>query len=64
MTATEIKTAVLDGLTVHWANEAYTVQHLNNDFYIVFAGGKNMIGLTWQDGTTLNGIELDFYISK
>jgi len=66
MTVNEIKQAVAHGKTVHWSNTAYTVIcDKHNQWLIQYdgAGGKNCIGLTWADGTTLNGKEEDFYIA-
>lgn len=64
MTLQEIKQAVQQGKTVHWANEGYRVlRDKFNQWFIVFHTG-NAIGLTWQDGVTLNGKEHEFYIAE
>lgn len=63
MTAKEIKWAVDNGLTVHWSHEGYEViKDKNNEYLIRLASNKHCIGLTWQDNTTLNGKEEDFFI--
>lgn len=63
MTLEQIKAAVLAGKTVHWQNKGYTVQVDNaNQWYILSTPNNNYIGLTWQDGVTLNGKPEQFYI--
>ena len=62
MNVQEIKKAVDNGLTVHWSNSSYIVIPSRGDYLIQHLNGS-CIGLTWQDGTTLNGKEQDFYIS-
>ena len=55
--------AVLAGKTVHWQNKVYIVQVDNaGQWYILFTPNNNYIGLTWQDGVTLNGKTEQFYI--
>lgn len=73
MTLTEIATAVDSGLTVHWQTADYTVRkgpsHPDNPGngcnpalrYTIDHASGNSIGLTWRDGTTLNGKECDFF---
>lgn len=63
MTLAEIKQAVQEGKKVHWSNKLYTVEYDNytKDYNIVCTNGY-VIGLTWQDGITMNGKEEDFYI--
>lgn len=63
MTLREIKKAISDGKNVKWSNNLYNVIKANNDYLIVCSRNNNCIGLTWRDGTTLNGKESDFYIS-
>lgn len=65
MNLSEIKQAVADNKTVHWANDGYVVTdggiagHL-----ITFTSNNDSIGLTHRDGVTLNGDETDFYIKE
>ena len=61
MTIQEIKQAVDNGQTVYWSNGSYTVIKSNDDYLIRCSNGS-CIGLTWADGTTLNGREKDFFI--
>lgn len=64
MNVEEIKAAVDEGKIVHWKNTAYRVIKDNIGQYLIHYPGppENYIGLTWQDGKTLNGEEKDFYI--
>jgi hypothetical protein len=63
MTLNEIKYAVEKGRSVHWANDGYSVIKDNlGQFLVIFEPNQSCIGLTWQDGITLNGKESDFYI--
>lgn len=64
MTLQEIKQAVDEGKVVHWASELYEVRKANNDYLIVCTSNDHGIGLTWQDGVTMNGKEEDFYIQN
>lgn len=65
MNLAEIKSAVDQGKKVFWSTSAYRVikdkigQYLIG--YNIGGHGENYIGLTWQDGTTLNGKESEFY---
>jgi hypothetical protein len=61
MTLQEIKQAIEDGKTVYWANLSYTVVKDKNNEYLIKHSTGNCIGLTWADGTTLNGKEADFF---
>lgn len=64
MTVEEIKKAIEEGKTVHWSSEAYTViKDKINQYLIICTQNKYCIGLTHQDGTTMNGKEEDFYIA-
>ena len=65
MTLSEIKRAVEAGKTVHWQNDGYVVtkDHLGQ-WFIVFKSNNHHIGLTWQDGKTMNGKPSEFYIGK
>ena len=62
----EIKTAVLAGKTVHWANSLYEVRYSSkiDEFQVVCTDNDSIIGLTWKDGVTMNGKEDDFYIKE
>ena len=66
MTLEEIKAAVRAGKTVHWSSEGYQV--LYNDkadqWIICCTKNDNCIGLTWTDGTTLNGYGEEFFIKE
>lgn len=64
MTVQEIKSAVDNGITVHWSNELYTVIKDKLKYLIKCSSNNHCIGLTWKDGTTLNGKESEFYISE
>jgi hypothetical protein len=67
MNFAEIKDAIKNGKTVHCGNSAYTVIKDKIGQYLIGynIGGRNenYIGLTWQDGVTLNGAESDFFIA-
>ena len=57
-----IKAAVLNGQTVCWSTTAYVVKyHERGGFNIVYTPTGNCIGLTHQDGVTLNGKESEFF---
>ena len=60
----EIKDAVLSGKKVHHQSNIYDViqSDYTKDFLICCSSNKSCIGLTWQDGKTMNGKEQDFYI--
>jgi len=72
MTLQEIKNAVESGKTVHWATKAYTVlkdqlRDGTHQWLIAYLHGTanaNYIGLTWMDGTTVNGRPEQFFIGK
>lgn len=63
MTVEQIKSAVDNGMIVNWENPMYTVVKDNNGKYLIKCGNGSSIGLTWQDCTTLNGKEEDFFVS-
>ena len=65
MTLQEIKAAVLAGKTVHWASTAYAVKYNEraDDFNIVYTPDGNCIGLTHQDGVTMNGKPEEFFLA-
>jgi len=64
--AEQIKEAVDLGYDVRWKNEGYVVYkdgiHLTGEYLITFTPNDSTIGLTWQDGVTLNGKPEEFYI--
>lgn len=62
MTLPEIKNAIENGLTVHWTGPRYTVIKDRIQNFLIICDNGNCIGLTWQDGITLNGNEKEFYI--
>jgi hypothetical protein len=61
-----IKDAVLEGKKVYWSNNTYEVRYdeKTKDFYQICVTNNYMIGLTWQDGVTLNGKLEEFYSIK
>lgn len=66
MNLTEIKQAVREGKTVHWASTAYVVKlSVKNDveyWSIVCTWNNNCVSLTGSDDTKLEGKEEDFFI--
>ena len=69
MTLAEITAAVDAGKTVHWRTKSYTVRRGQSSgdtdparYFICHAGG-HCISLTWSDGVTLNGKEIDFCLA-
>ena len=65
MTLEEIKQAIEDGKTVHWASKAYVVIKDSVPQYLIHCVlNNNYIGLTWRDGVTLNGKEEEFFIGE
>ena len=64
MTLEEIKEAVNNGKTVHWATTHYTVHKYSEDCWDIVHSGGHAIGLTWLNGITLNGKEEDFFIEE
>ena len=72
MTLQQIKDAVEAGKTVHWANTAYTILKDNlrdgtHQWLIAYNHGQrtaHYIGLTWQDGVTMNGRPEQFFIGE
>lgn len=64
MTLEQIKSAVSEGKTVHWKNDAYlvTVDGIGQWFIACHRGSA--IGLTWRDGVTLNGKPEDFFVGQ
>jgi hypothetical protein len=67
MTLEQIKAAVEAGKTVHWANTAYTVIKDNLGQWLIAyepnGPRAHYIGLTWQDGKTMNGAPSQFFIA-
>lgn len=64
MTLQEIKEAVDAGKTVCWSNKGYKVVKGSSQYLIKYIQNNHCIGLTWQDGVTLNGKEDEFFISE
>ena len=63
MTINEIKTAVDKGIPVYWLTLNYMViKDSLNQYMIKSLSNNHCIGLTWDDGMTLNGKENDFFI--
>jgi hypothetical protein len=63
MTLEEIKNAVDRGQIVNWQNSLYIVIKDNLGKYLIKClQNDDCIGLTWLDGTTLNGKPEHFYI--
>lgn len=62
MNLESIKYAIETGRNVYWSNTLYRViKSKNNNYDIVCSLNGYTIGLTWQDGITLNGKESDFF---
>jgi len=62
MTLKEIKAALAIGRKVHWSNTAYDVILDSVPQYLINCNlNDHCIGLTWTDGTTMNGREMDFF---
>lgn len=65
MTVEEIKRAVDQGHPVKWSGYSYDViKDKTGQYLIKCSDNGHCIGLTHQDGKTLNGLESDFYIHK
>lgn len=63
MNLSEIKQAVEDGKTVHWASRAYKVVKDDvGQWLIVCTLNNHAIGLTWRDGVTVNGKPEEFFL--
>jgi len=63
MTVQEIKQAVDEGKKVYWASLNYEVIKDKYGQWLIHSKcNGHCIGLTWTDGTTLNGKEEDFFI--
>lgn len=63
MTLQQIKDAISEGKKVFWSNTSYEVVKSGKDYLIAHTGG-HCIGLTWADGTTMNGKEKDFFTTE
>lgn len=62
MNLEEIKKAVDEGKKVFWRNRGYQVFKDKNDwYYIKFLRDGSCIGLTWNDGVTVNGLPHEFF---
>lgn len=62
MTLEQIKSAVDAGRTVCHHNKGYQVKKSQRgEYYIICTWNDYNIGLTWQDGVTMNGKPEDFY---
>lgn len=65
MTIKQIKAAVDAGKTVQWCNPGYTVIKDELGQYLIHCSiNDSYMGLTWKDGTTMNGSPEDFYITE
>lgn len=65
MEAYEIRLAVSNGAKVFWKNKNYQViKDSIGQFLIWSRCNDHYIGLTWRDGTTLNGKPEDFFIGE
>ena len=62
MTLHEIKAAVDAGKQVFWSNFNYEVIKSSDSYLIHSKSNNHSIGLTWRDGTTLNGREDEFFV--
>lgn len=63
MNLAEIKQAIADGQKVYWSNKAYEVIKDKIGQYLIKCNLNNhYIGLTWQDGETMNGKEEEFFV--
>lgn len=63
MNLDEIRAAVERGETVHWANDGYTVHKDGHGQWLIQCDWNlSCIGLTWNDGVTMNGRPEDFYV--
>lgn len=65
MTLTEIKTAIAAGKKVYCATFGYEViLDSIGQYLIIYRPNGYCIGLTHQDGITLNGQESDFFMEE
>ena len=61
MNLTEIKSAIAQGKKVFWSTTAYQIIKDSVGQYLIIYNRGGCIGLTWQDGVTLNGKESEFF---
>lgn len=62
MSLQEIKDAIAAGKKVYWSHEGYEViKDKIGQYLIHYIPNGHCIGLTWQDGVTMNGKEQDFF---
>ncbi len=65
MDAQQIREAIDQGKQVFWGTSGYPVIKDNKGQYLITCTTTSMcIGLTWQDGVTLNGKEEEFFIHE
>ena len=64
MNLQEIKQAIEAGKKVYWSNTSYEVIKDKIGQYLIKCTNGSAIGLTWQDGTTMNGKEKDFFTEE
>ena len=65
MNLEEIKQAINNGFKVYWKQRNYVVIKDSIGQYLICCVSNNhCIGLTWQDGVTMNESESDFYIGE
>lgn len=62
MNLQEIKSAVMNGQTVMYGGRSKVICDKHNQWLIVDQINGYTIGLTWEDGTTMNGSAKEFYI--
>jgi hypothetical protein len=62
MNLQEIKDAVTEGKNVYWANKRYKVVKDKIGQWLITCDGGSAIGLTHQDGVTMNGEEDEFFM--
>lgn len=60
MTLQEIKQVLEEGKKVYWSNTSYEVIKDSKGQYLI-KSNNHCIGLTWNDGVTLNGKPEQFY---
>ena len=61
MNLEQIKTALANGERVYWMNNGYEVIRDSIGQYLIEHEAGHCIGLTHQDGQTLNGKEEEFF---
>lgn len=64
MNLAQIKSAITAGQVVHSVNTGYSVILDKIGQYLICHHSKDCIGLTYQDGATLNGNEDEFFICE